>query len=128
MKKNIVDYHDQNITKTYDEQGNMVEKVVEMNTDNVIVYTYNYNNSLLITETRTVDGEVDISVYTYDDNGKLVQISNEGQQFIHKYTNDNLGNRISEEYQELDRSSIAGGHTMRTFTWGDPTVIPTLNE
>ena len=102
--------------------------MVELNTDNVIVYTYNYNNSLLITETRTVDGEVDISVYTYDDNGKLVQISNEGQQFIHKYTNDNLGNRISEEYQELDRSSIAGGHTMRTFTWGDPTVIPTLNE
>jgi hypothetical protein len=123
VKKNIVDYHDQNITKTYDEQGNMVEKVVEMNTDNVIVYTYTYNNSLLMTETRTVDGEVDISVYTYDDNGKLVQISNDVQQFVYNYTNDDLGNRISEEYHEYDRPSISGGHTMRTFTWGDPTSI-----
>jgi len=128
VKKNIVDYHDQNITTTYDEQGNIAEKVVELNTDNVIVYTYNYNNSLLMTETRTIDGEVDISVHTYDDNGKLVQISNEGQQFIHKYTNDNLGNRISEEYKELDAPSIAGGHTMRTFTWGDPTVVPAPNQ
>ncbi len=124
VKRNIVDYHDQNITTTYDEQGNIVEKVVELNTDNVFVYTYTYNDSLLMTETRTDgNGEVDISVYTYDDNGKLVQISNDVQQFIHKYTNDNLGNRISEEYQEYDRSSVAGGHVMRTFTWGNPTSI-----
>ena len=100
-------------TFSYDERGNLIERILGDYSGNkaICVSTYDNNNNLIIETYTFYDGDKATIEYTYDSNGKLIKkiykISGENQKVINK-TYDTNGKLITEisTYQDGTQSSI----------------------
>ena len=101
------EYNTYEYLMTYDENGNMLSQVLVYNGEVEsmnIVATYNESGKVIKEVCTYYDGSQESKDYTYDANGKCIQVvfTDENGENVYEYTYDEHGNVIKEIYTSFD--------------------------